>query len=744
MSSSCNSVSGTFMAATATNSSSPLVKIDGTGLRLMNTADIPLEGPIRVVSILGKARMGKSTFLNAILSHIGGHTMNPFMTQDNDEHCTRGIDYYFCEKERLLLLDCQGLSLEDSSHDPQLLLFAYLVSDVLILNERMMLQNEALKLMEPICGFMIYVDMETIKKPKLCFRISDADIVKDPKKNLDRVMARYSDQYQSIRDSITNLFQPDIGIVKTNTMLPSLRSSLEDNDYMSFLDNELIGFRLAIDAIITTLPPGRDAREWCGSLPQIIHGINHNEKISIDMLDIVSKMAKLELIEYKMSIPADVFADIPVTALQESYDRLIVPRIHAQNELLTDFQRKFKSVSKEIKDPYFQELTERLGHPIETAKIMMEQHAEQQVSHLVALATQDRSYPSLHNLLVSFTSRPSAYWDSYLIGFQELATAIQPLYDPVRIKYETWMKAIKQRLLDALNTCIAIETANLIRAAKYVSEALQQFQIQCLQTISNMVSVINSEGKGESVLTQDPPLVVQKFITAATAPVMKDLGFIPTPISIRLTMVNKTLIIEKDYAAETRDIVIDSIMTLNHSFPITHDLLAQVYVPWTEGIESQKVRFATAVTDRKKQLLLSSRFDEITSAQRIKDVDFVSVQSFGYMTVETFDRCYKPLVRKTIQQMEEKGLLIEGDTDDFVRINISDPIRGQIDLPLKFVLRQCLEITRSGNMVGFYNIGTHPEPAIAHLFKNIHSEVLAFERAKPKEESLFVFRRDSV
>ena len=717
--------------------SRPLVKIASNKLSLIDTAGIPDSGSFRVVSILGKARMGKSTFLNAILSRIRGSTVKPFMTQDNDEHCTRGIDYYFCEKERLLLLDCQGLALEDSSHDPQLLLFAYLVSDVLILNERMMLQNEALKLMEPICGFMTYIDMEGMKKPQLFFRISDADLVKDPVKNLERVLTRYPDQYQSIRDSIKNLFQPSIGIVKTDTMDRLIKRSLQADDYMCLFEDQLLGFQLAVDSVLAALPEGRTASEWNASLTQIVHGINHNEKISIDKLDIVKTLAELEIAQYKNTIPPALFTDIPVTSFQDSYNMLVVPRIESQQQLIADFHRKFKSVSKEIKDPHFQDLSERLARPIDIAKKTMLQLAEQQVASLAQTATQDRSYPSLHNLEQSFAGQPVSTWDSYLVGFVELQKAIQPLYDPVRIRYENWMKAVKRRLLDAINECIEIESENMVSAAKHVSKTLKSFQTQCTREINGLTVVTNQQGKEESVLTQEPLQLVQNYIATATATATKDLGQIPTPMSIRVTMTNRVLIIDKEYSAEKRLCMVNG-SPPNHTFPVTHDLLKQAYKLWSEGIFDCNKHLAKAVTDRKKELLYQFRFDNVSHAQRIRDVDFVYVKDFGYMTVETFDTCYMPLVDRAIQQMDEKGYLVKGDADDFVRIGHTLP--GSSYLPLTFVQKQKIAMAQNGNVVAFYTIGDHPEPAIAHLFKNIHSEVLALERAKPTD-SLFVSRK---
>lgn len=712
--------------------SNPLVKIANNQLSLIDTANIPDSGTFRVVSILGKARMGKSTFLNAILSRIGSSTVKPFKTQDNDEHCTRGIDYYFCEKERLLLLDCQGLALEDSSHDPQLLLFAYLVSDVLILNERMMLQNEALKLMEPICGFMTYVDMEGVKKPQLYFRISDADLVKDPKKNLERVLTRYPDQYQSIRDSIANLFQPDIGIVKTETMDRALKRSLQVDDYMCLFEDQLLGFRTAVDTILASLPEGRDAKEWNETLTRIIHGINHNEKISIDKLDIVRTLAELEISQYKNAISPDLFTHLPVTAFQNSYDMLVVPRIEAQQNLLADFNRKFKSVSKEIKEPHFQELSTRLNRSIETAKHIMLSRAEQHVASLVAVASQDRSYLPLDNIQSSFQSRS---WDTYLAGFQELQAALQPLYEPVRTKYENWMKTQRRELATSVRACVEMERELQTRVDDIVKAARASFLSDTLGRISEIEHIPIDE-KVESILWQNPVTVAALFVKVATTQIAARLCSELVPLIIHMTMSQSELSVRRTIG--------------QGKFASTHDLIAPAYKLWTDFLTEESITYALskAVTERKKKLLFQTRIELATPGHpmvvnRITDIDFVSVQQFGYMTVETFEQCYMPLVKRAIQQLDKKGYLVEGDVDDFVRVDTRHCNPGPTAFPLSFVQKQNLGLAQSGNVVATYIIGAHPEPAIAHLFKHAHSKVLALERAKTKD-TLFVVRRDDL
>jgi hypothetical protein len=723
--------------------STPLVKIAGKHLSLIDVTRIPDEGPLRVVSILGKARMGKSTFLNAILSRLRRTSTTAFVTQDNDEHCTRGIDYYFCAEQRLLLLDCQGLSLEDSSHDPQLLLFAYLISDIIIFNERMMLQNEALKLMEPICGFMTYIDMEGIQKPQLYFRISDADLVKDPKNNLARVLTRYPDQYQSIRDSIVHLFQPNIGIVKTETLDRSLKHKLQaQNNYMALFEDELLGFGSAIDALLRDLPAGRPAGEWKTRLGKIIHGINHNEKISIDKLDIVKTLGRLEISDYMRTLDPAFFAELSIDAFQSTYDRLVGPRIGVVQNLLADFERRFKSISKEIKDSYFQELTGRLSAPIDLAKRQMMGLAETQINHLVAAASRDSAYPSLHNLNSSFTSKDASFYQSYLVGFKALAEAVEPLYEPVRTKYQNWMKAQIRTLQAAVQECVAIETRDIQGVQHYIQGVLGLFEKGCLQRIS----ALTVEG---GVLWQDPKALIDSYVIETTNTLAKDIGMLLTPMSLLVTMSHRTLTVDKVYMPEKRECIVQGNTILHHQYSVTHELLLPLYNRWLEWSRdsSRLAMLCQAVTNRKKEGLFKvAMYEQI--AGRIKDVNFIKIENTGQvMTTETFETCYLPLAQRAIQQMNEKGYLIEGDKEEFVRITIVTRLEGAIrswqSLPWAFAKTHNLEIKADGNIVAYLTFGSHSEAALSHLFKNVHSELLALERAKTTD-SLYVWRRDFV
>jgi hypothetical protein len=106
------------------------------------------------------------------------------------------------------------------------------------------------------------------------------------------------------------------------------------------------------------------------------------------------------------------------------------------------------------------------------------------------------------------------------------------------------------------------------------------------------------------------------------------------------------------------------------------------------------------------------------------------------MTVETFEKCYMPLVKRAIQQMDEKGYLIEDDSQNFISVQVTNNGPGPCIFLLSVVQKEHMEIDRRGNIIAFYTIG-HPEEALSHLFTNIYSEIVALERAK-KTDSLFI------
>ena len=355
--------------------SSPLIRFDGTKLLLVEN-ELPTT-PVKIISIIGKARMGKSSFLNAFISKYSGKNTTIFTTQDGDDHCTLGIDYYYIPEHNLLLLDSQGLAHENASHDPSLLLFIYLVSNIIIFNESTMLQNSALKLIEPICTFTQYLDMDTCEKPSLIFRISDAKRGSDIHKTLEKLMAHHNDQYNSIRESVENVFAQPVKIIKTEYPQKAEDSLLSSNDYMGLLSVKENGFDSAITSVMEDISAVVPRENILTSIPGYIDSINNNEQININKLDIVALTHNNDILTWLNKVSADLKSEIEVDGTQEMYEKNVVSRQAAVKKVKTEFTKRFKNITETIKKEHKAKLDAELDGPIERAKINSEKKARE-------------------------------------------------------------------------------------------------------------------------------------------------------------------------------------------------------------------------------------------------------------------------------------------------------------------------------------------------------------------------------
>ena len=95
-----------------------------------------LQGPIRVIAVIGNARVGKSTTLNLISHILSGRSENSlpeiFKTGDTSEPVTRDVWAHIIqpplETESFLLLDVEGTDLGDDGVTDHLSMFTAMMS----------------------------------------------------------------------------------------------------------------------------------------------------------------------------------------------------------------------------------------------------------------------------------------------------------------------------------------------------------------------------------------------------------------------------------------------------------------------------------------------------------------------------------------------------------------------------------------------------------------------------------------
>jgi hypothetical protein len=661
--------------------SSSLVKIVNKRLTLSGTLRIPENDNIRIISILGKARMGKSTFLNSIVYWLQGDTeaakgefTPPFATQDDDNHCTRGIDYYYSKSKSILLLDCQGLALEDSSHDPMLLLFTYLISDRIIFNERMMLQNEALKLMEPICAFMNYIETDDFEKPRLFFRISDSNNMStDPAINLKKVMARYNDQYQSIRDSVAHLFQPDIGIIKTDMLDRKTKAAVQNGSYAELFEEEGLGFTKAVETLFADLPKGRPAKAWLKEVPKYVENINNNEKITIDKLDVVTMNAQLEILNWnKDNIPPELFTPIIVDGLQATYDLKVEPRKAAKQKYLNAFTRRFKTIADSIKDKYYKELNDQLSAPIKEAERMSEELAEAGLKQHVINAKADRQF-SIDNTSSYFTHQNQAWIKGHFGGFTTLRSAMERYVEPVRTKYESWMKTQEAEFNRFLSVCQESETTQLEQMKEWCSQVEESYLDDATEMIEKMERIPYQGRNNVGMVTVPTPWIVNHVKDVMKEKARIGVNFTPLKINVAFKSGNLIATIEKLPEVKGEP---------------THELFKPVWDASNAGIADfmkDGNNFAEIVMARKEEILMGKWFVDINyPVHNVPEIQFIHIGNFGpftncarTMSLKTYQASYESIMRDVRDTLYKEGMLRD-HTDIMLRQNSGGPANLKI------------------------------------------------------------------
>lgn len=628
------------------NMAKPFVKINNGELCLMT--DITFENA-KVVSILGKARMGKSSFLNTLSAYMTKENKKIFATKGTFEHVTKGVDYYHIPEQNILLLDTQGLDHEDSSHDPILLLFVYLISDVIIFNGTNQLQNDTLKLLEPICAFMHSVDLDEISKPKLFFRIANAFpiVLENPSKSLDTINMCYDDQYQSIRDSIRLLFQDDIDVVATDHLNKSATAFIDAGTFKPLLEDVENGFLPAIQKIVDALlKPSDKKNKYLHKIPEVIKQINNNEKINISKLDVVALTAENDILQWLQTWDSTAYAPIQVDGLQKTYMDLVESRKMKKKYILSSFTRKFNSVSDKIKNKHYNELNTKLSDPILKAIEESLQKAEARVEHAFS-RIQNASLPKISSTSTSFTNIPETFMFQYLKVYHDLQEACEDIYEPVKEKYLKICMAAYDSFNKVLNEQEEKENEYLERMREICKDIIAIF-------IENETQSAKRRSDYKILLHTNEELVADsvKKVVQSTEDVIQ-----------KLTTYSEIQGIVKGNSLSFTVTELISCLSVT-----SYDLTQNMWESFTNKINELSKELIPVWTEIKKKMLEGKHFDSKSFQMmhvilRNPEIRFMSnniVEDYlsthnDFMTVETYEKIYNPLIQEAIEAMVIKG-----------------------------------------------------------------------------------------
>lgn len=353
-----------------------IVSVDTKGMNYLKT----IKKPLIIISIIGEARMGKSTFLNTLISHKINGNMKIFNTSSKISHCTVGIDMYHYDD--YLFLDFQGISYENSNFDVKLLLIAYLVSNIIICNVGMM-NNTCLKLLEPINYYANNLDIRNAQKPKLLFRVKDYNLDSPISTLLEKTLNMQNDHYKGLRVTIKELFN-SIDVISTDHLDKQDIKNIRDGNYLAIL-NEHTGFCEAIGKLLTLADHGdkKSVRYYTSELCNQIDDLNKNNKIIVDDLDLVFLKIENDFLKFKENIKEnDFICPQNVTGYESYYVDEIIPKLKKYETLIGTFNEKFANVDPSVRQKYLNTIMEKSLKHVQFANDRNEKLAKQLVHEL--------------------------------------------------------------------------------------------------------------------------------------------------------------------------------------------------------------------------------------------------------------------------------------------------------------------------------------------------------------------------
>jgi hypothetical protein len=326
---------------------------------------------VKIISIIGEARMGKSSMLNMLISYIMGTNQCVFNIDPTNDHCTNGINIAICKAadadHGYMFIDCQGINHLDSSNDVKVLLLPYLLSDMLIFNGPS-LNNSTLKLLEPLLSLCNHFNLDDYKeKPELIFRIKDYYLDTAVDTVLADMLTERKDQYQSIRNTILTLFNT-ITATSTDTMDKKTIKLLNTKKYQEIINSDL-GFKEAIEQIINNVSDKQIFinTQYISKIKDIIKSINDNKKIDHKLFDTYSLIIRNDLNDFLNGIDKTMYSEIIVTGYQIEYDDIITSRKAQYDDIIAKFNLMFDKVDPKIKEEFSAKIDANIKKPIDTA-----------------------------------------------------------------------------------------------------------------------------------------------------------------------------------------------------------------------------------------------------------------------------------------------------------------------------------------------------------------------------------------
>jgi hypothetical protein len=327
-----------------------LISINKTKL-ILNDINIKTTKKTFIISMLGCARVGKSTFINGLISYIFNDNKYIAFTSSKSEHCTKGIDYIIFDYEdiKLIILDCQGLNYEDSKNDDKLLSFVYSISNIIIYHDVNIINNQTLNTLTSLCLVSNCIqENKKINKPILYFRMRDYNLDSDVNEILERTFENRNDQYDNVRKAIKKLF-PNIKAFFTEPMGKREQHTINNKEYSLLYDDiDEYNFKFCFNEILSNINNNtNNINDLIIHMQKTVEQINNNEIITFENYDYYTLLINQRFKDFFDNIDKSIYDKIMITKYQKSINEN-EKQISKINNIIKIFKNKFKEIDNSL------------------------------------------------------------------------------------------------------------------------------------------------------------------------------------------------------------------------------------------------------------------------------------------------------------------------------------------------------------------------------------------------------------
>lgn len=334
-----------------------------------------------IVSVVGKARSGKSTFLNALLFSLGvaesGNVKfsekDPssrggiFATGSTGQQVTRGIMAYLVDD--ILFLDVQGIMEGHAGFDHGLLMAAYCMSDVFIYSQQNTVTHDLFSSLIQMASFLPCVSAD--RKPQMILRlfdralVSDADGLKLVKDAL--IDDNFVDNYKTMRSAIKQLFSQHHIVYSRPIDLSEDSDFATLKSFMKSTNKSAVTYQTMVTNTIHYIKSANshtkdDFDRRCKEIEQSINKCDAN-LTSLDTLlnaNIISMTNETRKITGKdNAIIKHEDSQITTTGSYDDY-KSIANLIASRSVIYDEYTKKFDTVAEEVRQEPFDDLHDTL------------------------------------------------------------------------------------------------------------------------------------------------------------------------------------------------------------------------------------------------------------------------------------------------------------------------------------------------------------------------------------------------